>query len=178
MISSAVHPSVTSGRYVRVGGRCVGCATIRPRGEERDHGGVRRRGRSPPGAPGGGPRHRRGLGDPRTPSQVLGEDAALDQAGAVLPISRWHYRGVEDRVVGPDTELVIDGFQRSANTFASIAFEISQPGDARPPTTCMRLADRRGRSHAHPLHPARSRPCRRGDLAPFNACRRSPRGRR
>lgn len=44
-----------------------------------------------------------------------------------LPIARWHYRDVADRVVGPDTELVIDGFQRSANTFASIAFEISQP---------------------------------------------------
>ena len=56
-----------------------------------------------------------------------------------LPIARWHYRGVEDRVVCPDTELVIDGFQRSANTFASIAFEISQP---------------RPRSTAHHLHAA------------------------
>ncbi len=56
-----------------------------------------------------------------------------------LPIARWHYRGVEDRVVGPDTELVIDGFQRSANTFASIAFEISQP---------------RRRSTVHHLHAA------------------------
>lgn len=43
------------------------------------------------------------------------------------PMARLRYRGVSDRVVGPDTELVIDGFQRSGNTFAVIAFEISQP---------------------------------------------------
>ena len=42
-------------------------------------------------------------------------------------MARLRYRGVSDRVVGPDTDLVIDGFQRSGNTFAVIAFEISQP---------------------------------------------------
>jgi hypothetical protein len=44
-----------------------------------------------------------------------------------LPLVRLRYRGVTDRVVGPDTDLVIEGFQRSGNTFAVIAFEVSQP---------------------------------------------------
>lgn len=34
-------------------------------------------------------------------------------------------------VVGPETELVIDGFPRSANTFATVAFQTSQPRPVR-----------------------------------------------
>jgi len=40
-----------------------------------------------------------------------------------LPIARRKY---PDAVVGADTELVIDGFTRSAVTFATIAFQIAQ----------------------------------------------------
>ncbi len=41
------------------------------------------------------------------------------------------YRGGEERVVGPDTQLVIDGFQRSGNTFAVSAFQFAQPRPVR-----------------------------------------------
>lgn len=44
-----------------------------------------------------------------------------------LPIARHRYRDVPNRVVDKTTELVIDGFQRSANTFAAMAFEVAQP---------------------------------------------------
>jgi hypothetical protein len=47
--------------------------------------------------------------------------------GLYLPFARRKYRDVPDRVVGPDTELVIEGFQRSGNTFSVIAFEVAQP---------------------------------------------------
>jgi hypothetical protein len=44
-----------------------------------------------------------------------------------LPFARRKYEGsVSDRVVEPDTELVIEGFQRSGNTFAVVAFESAQ----------------------------------------------------
>jgi hypothetical protein len=36
-----------------------------------------------------------------------------------------------ENVVGPDTELVIDGFMRTASTFAVVAFQISQPRPVR-----------------------------------------------
>jgi hypothetical protein len=42
-----------------------------------------------------------------------------------LPYARYKYGG-DDRVVRPETEIVIDGFQRSANTFAVVAFEAAQ----------------------------------------------------
>jgi hypothetical protein len=41
-----------------------------------------------------------------------------------LPIARRRYG---DRVLGTGTELVIEGFPRSANTFAVTAFELAQP---------------------------------------------------
>ncbi len=44
-----------------------------------------------------------------------------------LPFARRKYRGVPDRVVQAGTELVIEGFQRSGNTFSVIAFEEAQP---------------------------------------------------
>jgi hypothetical protein len=43
-----------------------------------------------------------------------------------LPLARRKYACIEDRVVARDTELVIEGFQRSGNTFAVFAFEIAQ----------------------------------------------------
>ena len=44
-----------------------------------------------------------------------------------LPFARRKYSAIPDRIVESDTELVIEGFQRSGNTFAAIAFEIAQP---------------------------------------------------
>lgn len=44
-----------------------------------------------------------------------------------LAFARRRYRDVPDRVVEADTELVIEGFQRSGNTFSVIAFEVAQP---------------------------------------------------
>jgi hypothetical protein len=43
-----------------------------------------------------------------------------------LPFARLKYRGVANRLVDRDTELVIEGFQRSGNTFAVFAFEMAQ----------------------------------------------------
>lgn len=44
-----------------------------------------------------------------------------------LPLARRRYRNEsENRIVGSGTELVIDGFQRSGNTFSVVAFETSQ----------------------------------------------------
>jgi len=43
-----------------------------------------------------------------------------------LPMARLKYRNVPNRVVHPDTELVIEGFQRSGNTFAAAAFDMAQ----------------------------------------------------
>ncbi len=48
-----------------------------------------------------------------------------------LPIARRKYGRIPDRIVGPQTELVIEGFQRSGNTFAVIAFHIAQPRPVR-----------------------------------------------
>ena len=43
-----------------------------------------------------------------------------------LPFARVKYRSVPNRLVERDTELVIEGFQRSGNTFAVFAFEMAQ----------------------------------------------------
>ncbi len=48
-----------------------------------------------------------------------------------LPLARRKYARVENRVVVRDTELVIDGFQRSGNTFSVFAFEIAQGRDVK-----------------------------------------------
>lgn len=42
-----------------------------------------------------------------------------------LAIARRRYG---DRILGPDTDIVIEGFPRSANTFAVTAFRMAQPG--------------------------------------------------
>jgi len=43
-----------------------------------------------------------------------------------MPLARRRYGHIEDRLVGRDTELVIEGFQRSGNTFATVAFNLAQ----------------------------------------------------
>src|SRR5262245_21620321 len=43
-----------------------------------------------------------------------------------LPFARLKYGRVPNRLVERDTELVIEGFQRSGNTFAVFAFEMAQ----------------------------------------------------
>jgi hypothetical protein len=43
-----------------------------------------------------------------------------------IPFARLKYAGPGPQVVGPDTELVIDGFTRSATTFAVVAFQSAQ----------------------------------------------------
>jgi len=43
-----------------------------------------------------------------------------------LPFARVKYRRVPNRLVAADTELVIEGFQRSGNTFAAAAFDMAQ----------------------------------------------------
>jgi hypothetical protein len=43
-----------------------------------------------------------------------------------LPFARRKYRGLSPAVIGPQTELVIDGYTRSATTFAVYAFQLSQ----------------------------------------------------
>src|SRR5690242_11568578 len=43
-----------------------------------------------------------------------------------LPFARRRYPGPSPNVIGPQTELVIDGYMRSANTFAVYAFQMAQ----------------------------------------------------
>lgn len=48
-----------------------------------------------------------------------------------LPFARRRYPGPSPKVIGPDTELVIDGYTRSACTFAVYAFQLAQPAPVR-----------------------------------------------
>ena len=48
-----------------------------------------------------------------------------------LTFARRKYPGPSPRVIGPDTEVVIDGYTRSASTFAVYAFQASQPRPVR-----------------------------------------------
>lgn len=48
-----------------------------------------------------------------------------------LPFARRKYPGPSPRVVGPDTEVVIDGYTRSASTMAVYAFQMSQTSPVR-----------------------------------------------
>jgi glycosyltransferase involved in cell wall biosynthesis len=43
-----------------------------------------------------------------------------------LPFARWKYPGPSPEVIGPETELVIEGYTRSAMTFAVYALQLSQ----------------------------------------------------
>jgi hypothetical protein len=48
-----------------------------------------------------------------------------------LPFARRKYRGPSPEVISPETELVIDGYTRSATTFAVYALQLSQPKPVR-----------------------------------------------
>lgn len=50
----------------------------------------------------------------------------FERPGVYLPFARWKYPGPSPAVIGPETDLVIDGYFRSANTFAVYAFQLSQ----------------------------------------------------
>jgi hypothetical protein len=52
----------------------------------------------------------------------------LARRRAYLRVARLRY---PENVVGPDTELVIDGFMRTASTFAVVAFQLAQPRPVR-----------------------------------------------
>lgn len=52
--------------------------------------------------------------------------SAAGHPSIFLPTARVKYRHVANRIVRPDTELVIEGFQRSGNSFATVAFEMAQ----------------------------------------------------
>jgi hypothetical protein len=51
---------------------------------------------------------------------------ATEHPGLYLPFARRKYPGPSPRVVDDDTEVVIDGYTRSASTFAVYAFQIAQ----------------------------------------------------
>src|SRR5215472_5623100 len=48
-----------------------------------------------------------------------------------LPFARIKYPGPSPEVIGPDTELVIDGYTRCASTFAVYALQLAQPQPVR-----------------------------------------------
>jgi hypothetical protein len=48
-----------------------------------------------------------------------------------LPFARLKYPGPSPEVIGPATELVIDGYTRSASTFAVYALQLAQPEPVR-----------------------------------------------
>ncbi len=48
-----------------------------------------------------------------------------------LHFARRKYPGPSPRVIGPDTAVVIDGYTRSASTFAVYAFQLAQPRPVR-----------------------------------------------
>ena len=52
----------------------------------------------------------------------------LARRRAYLRLARLRY---PENVVGPETELVIDGFMRTASTFAVVAFQVAQPRPVR-----------------------------------------------
>jgi hypothetical protein len=51
---------------------------------------------------------------------------ASEHPAVYLPFARRKYPGPSPRVIGPDTQAVIDGYTRSASTFAVYAFQVSQ----------------------------------------------------
>lgn len=56
---------------------------------------------------------------------------ASEHPSVYLPFARRKYPGPSPRVVGPDTEAVIDGYTRSAGTMAVYAFQVSQAAPVR-----------------------------------------------
>jgi hypothetical protein len=58
--------------------------------------------------------------------------ARVSEVPAVyLPFARRKYPGPSPEVIGPATELVIDGYTRSASTFAVYALQLAQPEPVR-----------------------------------------------
>ena len=62
----------------------------------------------------------------------------LGRSSLFLSAARWKYRGepppdqwATTHVLGPDSELLIEGFPRSGNTFAVVAFQFAQPRHVR-----------------------------------------------
>jgi hypothetical protein len=56
---------------------------------------------------------------------------AAEHPEPYLRFARRKYPGPSPRVIGPDTEAVIDGYTRSASTFAVYAFQVAQPAPVR-----------------------------------------------
>ena len=56
---------------------------------------------------------------------------ASEHPSVYLPFARRKYPGPSPRVIGPQTQAVIDGYTRSASTFAVYAFQVSQPTPVR-----------------------------------------------
>jgi hypothetical protein len=54
-----------------------------------------------------------------------------EHPSAYLPFARRKYPGPSPEVIGPETELVIDGYTRSASTYAVYAFQLAQPRPVR-----------------------------------------------
>src|SRR4051794_17485470 len=50
---------------------------------------------------------------------------------AYLPLARRRYPGPSPEVIGPETELIIDGYTRCATTFAVYALQLAQPDPVR-----------------------------------------------
>lgn len=61
----------------------------------------------------------------RRPRHVL-RTRISEHPGLYLPVARRRYPGPSPEVIGPETELVIDGYTRSATTFAVYALQLAQ----------------------------------------------------
>jgi hypothetical protein len=76
-------------------------------------------------------------GDPVKASVTRGRARHLtrtwlsERPALYLPLARRRYPGPSPQVVGPDTELVIDGYTRSANTHVVYAFQLAQRNPVR-----------------------------------------------
>jgi hypothetical protein len=69
---------------------------------------------------------KRGIGAALCRTKYAGRIWLSSVPALYLPFARVKYRRVPNRLVERDTELVIEGFQRSGNTFAVFAFEMAQ----------------------------------------------------
>src|SRR6185312_10906879 len=79
---------------------------------------------------GTGPSRRRGttIGDPpkRKALRHVVRSRVSEHPKLYLPLARLRHPGPSPKVVSNDTELVIDGYTRSACTFAVYAFQLAQ----------------------------------------------------
>ena len=72
-----------------------------------------------------------------TEANVLGRARHLartwlsERPALYLPLARRRYPGPSPEVLGPDTELVIDGYTRAASTHVVYAFQLAQPAPVR-----------------------------------------------